>query len=110
MESEKAARCPTSEMSEQPDDVLVRRPLDRAEALFFGGYVHNVAVCWSTPTDTECYVRTKCWATQKKSTRYDQKLIGKEHDEQMTYVGYGRRLWRTVFTCARWTPSPSDLQ
>lgn len=51
---------------------IVRRPLDRGNALYFSGYVHDVEVC---RLDGEVFVRSKCWATQRKAVKYSQQLV-----------------------------------
>ena len=56
----------------EADIVILRTPLDRAEALFFGRYVHSIGVSWSA---SDCYVLAKCWATQKKSCACKQHVI-----------------------------------
>lgn len=51
---------------------FVNRPLSRGNALYFYGYVHDVSVCFD---DKKCFVTARCWATQRKSERYTQKLM-----------------------------------
>ena len=55
--------------------VVVDRPLQRAYELFFAGHVHDVSFCHS---DERVFVTSKCWATQKKSKKYEQKLVFSE--------------------------------
>ena len=52
--------------------VIAKRPLDRANELFFCGYVEDVSVC---SKEENVFVLSKCWATQKKHERYTQKVI-----------------------------------
>ena len=59
LESRKAASVGSSAV--ETDIVMVRRPHDGAEAMFFGGYAH--AHSWS---GSDCYVLVLRWATQKE--------------------------------------------
>lgn len=52
--------------------VMVRRPLERGNEFFFGGYVHDVSV---STVNADTYVLSKCWSSQHKSTKYEQKLV-----------------------------------
>lgn len=55
------------------DDILIaKRPLDRANELFFCGYVEDMSAC---SKEENVFVVSKCWATQKKHERYTQKVI-----------------------------------
>ena len=58
--------------------LVVRKPLERGNDLYFSGYVHDVFV---HRDGSDVFVKTKCWATQKKSTKYAQKLLLSEHGE-----------------------------
>lgn len=51
---------------------IVDRPLARGNALYFYGYVHDVEICYE---GSKCYIKSKCWATQRKSAKYVQKLV-----------------------------------
>ena len=51
---------------------IIRKPLDRGHELYFGGYIHNVSVCC---VEAEIFIEAKCWATQKKSTKYSLRLV-----------------------------------
>ena len=44
---------------------------------FLGGYIHDVLVCRpNTNRDlSQVFVKSKCWASQKKSKKYTQKII-----------------------------------
>ena len=43
-------------------ETIVHCPLDRGNALYFSGYVHDVHVC---RVGSRVFVKSKCWATQK---------------------------------------------
>ena len=57
------------------DDTIIvsQKPLRRGHDFFFGGYVHDVFVCRSE--SSAVYVKSKCWASQKKNTKYTQRLV-----------------------------------
>ena len=49
---------------------VVQKPLRRGHDFFFNGYVHDVLVA----REGDAYfVKAKCWASQKKTTKYLQK-------------------------------------
>ena len=52
--------------------LIIRKPLDRGHELYFGGYIHDVSVCC---VEAEIFIEAKCWATQKKSTKYSLRLV-----------------------------------
>eukprot|EP00117_Sycon_ciliatum_P012417 scpid103773/ scgid0985/ len=58
--------------SESHDVLIIKRPLDRGHELYFGGYIHDVSVCC---VEAEIFIEAKCWATQKKSTKYSLRLV-----------------------------------
>ena len=57
------------------DDTIIvsQKPLQRGHDFFFGGYVHDVFVC--RYESSAVYVKSKCWASQKKNTKYTQRLV-----------------------------------
>ena len=53
------------------DMVVVQKPLKRGYDFFFWGYIHQVEL---QQVDGIWYVQSQCWASQRKSTKYHQKL------------------------------------
>lgn len=52
--------------------------MDRGYELYFAGYIHDVRVCRQSNT---VFMMSKCWATQRKSVKYVQKVAFQEEDE-----------------------------
>jgi len=55
-------------------------PLNRGYEFFFWGYVHKVKLQHSGGV---WFVQSQCWASQHKSTRYEQKLTLINKDSQL---------------------------
>ena len=63
----------SSSSSANNDSILVcQKPLKRGIDFFFGGYIHDVLVCRSA---SSTFVKSKCWASQRKNTKYNQRLL-----------------------------------
>lgn len=60
--------------------VVSQKPLRRGSDFFFGGYIHDVQVS-RAPDGRHVYMQTKCWASQKKTTKYLQKIIFKNAED-----------------------------
>ena len=56
--------------------ILVQKPLTRGYDFYFGGYIHDVKVC-KVDDNTVC-VQSLCWASQKKTQKYQQRVSLKE--------------------------------
>ena len=66
--------------SEETSDagvVLARKPVESAHNFFFRGYIHDLAVC---RIGARLFVRSKSYASQRKNTGYEQKIILDEDD------------------------------
>ena len=60
------------QLSEDDDGIFIAmRSLDRAREFFYRGYVEEVMVCRK---ENVVFVKSKCWASQKKSVQYRQVL------------------------------------
>ena len=62
---------------------VVQKPLRRGHDFFFNGYVHDVLVA----REGDAYfVKAKCWASQKKTTKYLQKVKLLQQRKEDMYV------------------------
>ena len=60
------------QLSEDDHGIFIAmRSLDRAREFFYRGYVEEVMVCRK---ENVVFVKSKCWASQKKSVQYRQVL------------------------------------
>ena len=65
---------------ESADEVtVVQKPLRRGQDFFFAGYIHDVKVAREKGS---VFITSKCWASQKKSQKYEQRLAFTESHAQ----------------------------
>ena len=60
---------------------VVQKPLRRGNQFFSDGYIHDVAVTQSSSADI-IFVTAKCWASQKKTTKYHQRVMFSQSDKK----------------------------
>lgn len=61
-------------VSDSGDVAVVQKPLRRGHDFFFEGYVHDIEVV-SSDENKKVFVRSKCWASQKKYVKYAQNVL-----------------------------------
>ena len=57
---------------------ITQKPLNRGYQFFYWSYVHNMRVAAPSPapgSPSQHFVMAECWASQKKSAKYNQKLL-----------------------------------
>ena len=57
---------------------ITQKPLNRGYQFFYWSYVHNMRVVAPPPAPgcpSQYYVKAECWASQKKASKYSQKLL-----------------------------------
>ena len=57
---------------------ITQKPLNRGYQFFYWSYVHNMHVAAPSPapgSPSQYFVKAECWASQKKSSKYNQKLL-----------------------------------
>ncbi len=57
---------------------ITQKPLNRGYQFFYWSYVHNMRVAAPSPapgSPSQHFVMAECWASQKKSAKYYQKLL-----------------------------------
>ena len=55
-----------------------QKPLNRGYQFFYWSYAHNMRVAAPSPapgSPSQYFVKAECWASQKKSSKYNQKLL-----------------------------------
>ena len=58
------------------ENVLVaQKPLRRGYDFYWGGYVHDVLFFRNPRDANKAFITGKCWASQKKYTKYEQKVV-----------------------------------
>ena len=71
----------TSSESTDSDEVrVVQKPLRRGHEFFFHGYVHDVKFSFKKDSHL-AFIKSKCFASQKKSTIYSQNLVLERQDD-----------------------------
>ena len=65
----------TDQEGQEGGAVFVMRPVERAKELFFDCYIHDVE---TSRMEKSTFVKSKCRASQKKATKYRQKIVVRE--------------------------------
>ena len=61
--------------------VVAQKPLRRGYDFFWGGYVHDIKYFQEDASPALIYIEAKCWASQKKTTKYSQRIVLERREE-----------------------------
>ena len=65
----RTGKGPSAAHADTQEVTIVQKPLRRGQDFFFCGYVHDVCVCRK---GGHCFLKGKCFASQKKAVKYEQ--------------------------------------
>ena len=94
---------------------ITQKPLNWGYQFFYWSYVHNMRVAAPSPAPgypSQYFVKAECWASQKKSSKYNQKLlltstveeygVKVEHAHCTCPAGIGGVVSMSLLACSPW--------